>query len=74
MNQVMAKETREDKAFCFLNGKINCDISINDFRSFNKLVTIMKESGYDSLIGLAEKITALQKGTPSIALDDNNAG
>ena len=62
MNQVMAKETRADKAMCFLNGKINCDISIGDFTSFNKLLHAMKESGNDSMRVLAMKIkTALKE-------------
>ena len=62
MNQVMAKETRADKAMCFLNGKINCDISIGDFTSFNKLLDVMEESGNDSLRVLAMKIKNALKG------------
>ena len=64
MNQVMAKETRADKAVCFLNGKISSDISIGDFRSFDKLLSIMEDSGNNSLKLLAKKIrTALKVET-----------
>ena len=61
MNQVMAKETRADKSVCFLNGKINCDISIGDFKSFDKLLSVMEDSGNDSLRGLAKKIKTTLK-------------
>ena len=62
MNQIMVKETRPDKAMCFLNGKINCDISIGDFTSFNKLLDVMEESGNNSLRVLAMKIKNALKG------------
>ena len=74
MEQVMAKETRAEKAVCFLNGKIKSDIKIDDFRSFNKLLNVMEESGNDSLKHLAETMTALKEGTADIVLVDNNAG
>ena len=66
MNQVMAKETRADKAVCLLNGKINCDISIGDFRSFDKLLSLMEDSGNDSLKGLAKTIKKVLKAEPVI--------
>ena len=66
MNQVMAKQTRADKAVCFLNGKINCDISIGDFRSFDKLLSLMEDSGNDSLKGLAKTIKKVLKAEPVI--------
>ena len=56
MNEIKAEKTTADKAVCFLNGKISRDISNGDFNSFNKLLNIMEESGYDSLKGLAKKI------------------
>ena len=55
-DQIKAKETRADKAMCFLDGKIDPDILIGDFRSFEKLLNIMEESDYDSVKSLAEKI------------------
>ena len=66
MSQVMAKETRADKAVCFLNGKINSDISIGDFRSFDKLLSIMEDSGNGSLKGLAKEIKTALKTEPVI--------
>ena len=55
-DQIKAKETRADKAMCFLDSKIDPDISVGDFRSFEKLLDIMEESDYDSVKSLAEKI------------------
>ena len=56
MDQIKAKETRADKAMCFLDGKIHPDISIDDYRSFDKLLDIMEESDNDTAKNLAEKI------------------
>ena len=62
MNKVMGKDTPAEKAMCFLDGKIKRDISIGDFKSFNKLLDIMEESENGSLKDLAKKIgSALQE-------------
>ena len=66
MNEIIAKETRAQKAMCFLNGKIMCDISIGDFNSFNKLLNIMEESENDSLKDLAKKIKSVMQEDPVV--------
>ena len=62
MNEIKAERTPADKAMCFLNGKINRDISNGDVRSFNKLLDVMEESRNDSLKVLAMKIKTAVKG------------
>ena len=71
MDEIKAERTPADKAMCFLHGKIRCDISNGDVRSFNKLLDIMEKSGNTSLKDLAKDIkTAMD----SVSTVFNSAG
>jgi len=69
-NQIKAEKTPEDKAMCFLDGKINPDISIGDFTSFDKLLNVMEECENDSVNILAANIKTTLKG--ELAVNINN--
>ena len=73
MDRVMAKETRADKAVCFLNCKINHDISIGNFTSFNKLLNVIDGSGNDSLQLLAIKIKTALEGKLVVNTDNTTS-
>ena len=70
--KIMAEKTRANKATCFLDDRINTDVSIGNPTSFNKLLDVMEDCGCDSLKELAEKIKATLKEGP--VNTDNAAG
>ena len=70
--KIKAKETRVDKATCFLDDKISPDVSVGYSTSFNKLLDVMEDSGNDSLKKLAKEIKTVLKEGP--VNTDNAAG
>ena len=65
-DRVKAEKTQADKATCFLDGKINRDVSIDDFSSLMELLKIMEENEDKSLRRLATEIkVALKEGSPT---------
>jgi len=72
-DQIQWKSTSADKAMCFLDGKINPDISIGDFTSFNKLLNVMEECENDSVKILATNIKSTLKGEPAVNIDNTSS-
>ena len=68
--QIKAEKTRAHKATCFLDDRINSDVSVGNSISFNKLLDVMEK--YNGLKELAEEIKiALKEGPVNT---DNAAG
>ena len=63
-HQVQSKNTSAEKAMYFLDYKINPDVTIGVFTSFDTLLKIIENWESDSLKELAKEIrTTLRKGT-----------
>ena len=74
LNQVETKETLAERAKCFLNNKINHDVSRGDFESFHELLNKMEESGNDNAQALAKIIKNVLKEETVLTCTDNNTG
>ena len=62
--QVQSQTTSEEKATYFLDHKINPDVTISNFTSFDTLLEVMENWESDSLKELAKEIkTTLMEGT-----------
>ena len=68
--QIKAEKTPVDKATCFLDHRISSDVSVGDSTSFNKLLSVMENSGFENLKALAGEIKTALKPQPAVYRND----